>query len=142
MCTVQVELQNPPQITAVHGNIAGATVTSYRRSLLSAPNKRSIESIGTSDKHSTGAESLLGGRRSLLADSNTQNTLDKINETKIKFSSFIKDIEDRVPEKHRKTVKAAIIIAIVLACLVVLCCLWCLIKCVCWPCCCAARMFK
>lgn len=151
MCSVQVELQPQQQMSTVHSPVGGETVTSpvggetvttYRRSLLEAPARSGIDSVGISDKQRTTSERPLGGRRSLLADSDTQDTLDKIKGTKIKFSSFIEDITNKVPKKHRKTVKIVIIVAIVLACLVALCCLWCLIKIVLCPCCCAAKMLK
>ncbi len=39
-------------------------------------------------------------------------------------------------------VKIAIIVLIVLVALSLLSCVFCILRCICWPCCCAARGFK
>lgn len=135
------------------GDAIQTAVGSYRRSLLDNMHSGSqtMRSVAVAAGEAVTAHSRSAHRR-LLADtadvlannaptSSSTPTPSPSSSTRSN-SDIIGRIQDQVPQSARKWVKIAVIIAIVLIALSILSCLICLIKCICWPCCCAARAFK
>lgn len=75
-------------------------------------------------------------RRRLSQSTTDQPTTDQITK------QINDSLSNALSPTQKKWIKIAIIVAIVIGCLMVLSCLFCLIRCICMPCCCARRFIK
>ena len=58
------------------------------------------------------------------------------------MSKCLEHCQQTWSQEQKKWIKIAIIVGIVLVAICALSLLCCIVRCICWPCCCAARLVK